>query len=134
MSTTTTTTEATARRSAQRAIAQRVAAMDPDERAAYAARTPIRTIEGKSLSAFNACMVIYQNAGATIVGGFRQWLAAGRCVRKGEHGMAVWVPVRRKAEDGAQVPAGDDPAGFILGTVFDVSQTDPLPTDERDQT
>ncbi len=67
-----------------------------------------------------------------MVGGFRQWKDKGRSVRKGEHGLMIWVPTGKgeKAEDGAPVPAAEagaekeKRAGFIMGTVFDVTQTD----------
>ncbi|MGV1047645.1 MAG: hypothetical protein ACOYD4_03850, partial [Solirubrobacterales bacterium] len=72
------------------------------------------------------------------VGGFRQWLKHGRAVRKGERGAMIWTPTggRRPADPTAAAPAADAPAadgsaepresGFIISTVFDISQTDEL--------
>lgn len=109
-----------------RSLASRIGAMSADERAAMAAKLPtVVTIEGRALSVFNTCLVASQNPSVTVVGGFRQWIAAGRAVRKGEHGLALWVPIGKKDADGE---ASDDKPGFILGTVFDVSQTQEIET------
>ena len=56
----------------------------------------ISTVEAHPLSQTNACLVAFQCPTATIVGGFKQWLKAGRCVRKGEHGLSIWVPATHK--------------------------------------
>ena len=109
------------RRSKMRAIAKTISDLDAAQRASLAARSNIVTIEGRALSVFNQCFAATQNPTATVVGGFRQWLAAGRAVRKGEHGIAIWVPCKRKDADGQEGEA--DETRFILGTVFDVSQT-----------
>lgn len=111
-----------------RALAQRIGAMPEEQRAALAARAGIRTIEGHALSVFNCCMVLSQMP-ASVVGGFQQWRKAGRCVRKGEHGAAIWVPVPvGKAREGAESGDAEGEGGtrFVLGTVFDIAQTDPI--------
>lgn len=123
--------KAAARRANIRAMCKQIAAMNDEQREALAARLPgLITIEGRPLSFHNHCMIAAQLAGASIVGGFRQWLKAGRAVRKGEHGATIWCPTgARKSEettDGAEVNADGDRPGFILGTVFDVSQTDAI--------
>ena len=121
------------RRAAFRKLAGNVSRMSAEQRAEFAARIPaIVTIEGRPLSIFNQCLIASQSPSATIVGGFRQWIKAGRCVRKGEHGLALWVPSVRKAEssDDADGEAGDAETRFIMGTVFDVSQTDELVREE----
>ena len=114
-----------------RALARKIGAMTNDERSALAARLPaITTVEGRALSMFNQCMLAVQCPQATLVGGFRQWINAGRAVRKGEHGAAIWVPMKPRKADGEQTETtedGDKPA-FMLGTVFDVSQTDEIQT------
>lgn len=120
--------QATERRTQMRRLARSVSAMSKDERAQIAARFGVVTIEGRALSPFNACMIWAQNDGATVVDGFRQWLRAGRCVCKGQHGLAIWVPTGRrdKPEDGDGKEPGEDSEQrptFILGTVFDISQT-----------
>jgi len=62
---------------------------------------------------------------------FHDWLKAGRVVRKGERGYAVWVPImygkgapQAATDDGTE----GDPVkkGFTAGYVFDISQTDPV--------
>lgn len=121
-----------ARRAKFRALSKRIAAMPPDERAALAAKMPgLVTVEGRALSPFNCCLVMFQRDGCTIVGGFRQWLKHGRAVKKGEHGAQIWVPTGAKgAGDAAEMPEDSDSGSdcrFISGTVFDVSQTQEIP-------
>ncbi len=57
------------------------------------------------------------------VAGFRTWLTLGRCVRKGEHGLAVLAPVRVKVttDDGSENWAV---RGFKIEHVFAACQTD----------
>mgnify|MGYP001240525330 CR=1 FL=1 len=104
-----------------------VSAMSEDDRAALAARMPIVNTEGHALSAFNNCLLIQQAAGMplTIVGGFRQWLAAGRVVAAGQHGLMIWYPrgKRKAAADSDDTESGA--MSFGTATVFDISQTVP---------
>ena len=125
------TPEQTAARDAKRerfrALVKQVAAM-PDEQRAQLVRQAgaIVTCEGHALSPVNSMLCLMQIPGVSMVGGFRQWLRAGRCVCKGQHGASIWVPVgERKADESAtDAPANDgDKPGFVIGTVFDVSQT-----------
>ena len=106
--------------------------MSAEQRTALAACLPgIATVEGRALSVFNACLIASQNPQSTIVGGFRQWIKAGRAVRKGEHGMCIWVPLRQGADSDAEESGvnGDETSmRFILGTVFDVTQTQEIGT------
>lgn len=62
---------------------------------------------------------------------FNAWLALGRAVRKGEHGVriTVFVPMRVKDkgtanEDGS--PKVKSVRGVRAATVFHISQTDPI--------
>lgn len=118
------------RRESFRALSRQIAAMTPVQRAELAARMPaVVTVAGRALSAFNSALLVHQNPAATMVGGFRQWLAAGRCVRKGERGAAIWVPAGGRAEATAEAaePEGGDSGErqrFIVGYVFDITQTD----------
>lgn len=112
------------RRNTFRALAGKIGRMTADERGALAASLPvIATVEGRTLSVFNQCLVASQCPTATLVGGFQQWIKAGRAVRKGEHGLAIWIPTMRQGKD--EVSGEDETAEthFIMGTVFDVSQT-----------
>lgn len=61
------------------------------------------------------------------VAGFKAWLKLGRCVRRGERGIAILAPVRVKQRDGEGEETGDSRVFFRTAYVFDVSQTDPLP-------
>lgn len=116
-----------ARRERFRALVKQVAAM-PDEQRAQLVRQAgaVVTCEGRALSPTNSMLCLMQIPGVSMVGGFRQWLKAGRCVCKGQHGASIWVPVGGRAVESAtsDTPAGDDDKpGFVVGTVFDVSQT-----------
>lgn len=110
-----------------RDIAKRIAAMSDEERRAMVQQWPT-TIEGHPLSVHNACLIAYQG-GASVVGGFRQWKKAGRFVRKGEHGLTIWIPLGFKKvenQDTGEVTQEGERTGFGLASVFDVSQTEAL--------
>ena len=107
------------------AVAATLRAMSVEEMQAMADKLPvIVTIEGHALSLRNTLMLHMQSAVTpSVVGGFRQWLAAGRCVRKGEKAIYILHPCARKGQ-------GDDEAAdvyFREAAVFDASQTDVLP-------
>ena len=111
------------RREKMKALADHVAALTEDQRLALIQEVGLVTsITGHPMSPKNTCMLALQNAAVSVVGGFRQWLDAGRCVRKGEKALAIWVPVEfKKGED-----TDEKKTGFVIGNVFDVSQTDPI--------
>jgi N-terminal domain of anti-restriction factor ArdC len=119
------------RRERFRGIVQKIAKMSADERLALAASIPaIVTVEGRALSVHNQCLLASQCASATVVGGFRQWKQNGRSVRKGEHGLMIWCPIMPGQSASADTPQPEEIEGkrsdrprFIVGTVFDVSQT-----------
>src|SRR4051794_12080115 len=115
-------------------------------------------VESRSLfhrySLNNTLLIASQRPDATIVAPYGTWKKAGRQVRKGEHGIAIAVPVRVKVRDGESAKSGpvgmsnsstvaqavaarrkllaesaeDGPAKSVLrfktGHVFDVSQTE----------
>lgn len=114
------------RRARFREFVDRLGAMSEEQRQEIVAHLPgLVTPEGHLLSDGNACLVFFQRPTATMVGGFKQWIKNGRCVRKGESGLMIWIPTQRKQKE------DDDPntpkrAGFIVGNVFDISQTDPI--------
>ena len=97
--------KAAERRERFTALAKQVAAMSEDERTALVMKVgAIVTCEGRALSGSQlvpcsdpACRR------ASMVGGFWQWQDKGRRVKKGEHGLMIWIPTARgeKAEDGA---------------------------------
>lgn len=111
------------RKATMRKLATTIRKLSDADRATLAARVQVHTIEGRSLSMCNQCMLALQCPDATLVGGFRQWLAAGRSVRKGEHGASIWIPLGAKDDDG-HVKMGEDDHRFMLVTVFDISQTE----------
>ena len=121
--------KAAERRERFRGIVTQVAAMTDEQRGELVMRCgAVMTCEGRPLSPFNSCLLLTQFPTSSIVGGFLQWKAHGRSVKKGEHGLMIWVPVGRKGEKAdAQDAAETDEkkgSGFIMGTVFDVSQTE----------
>jgi antirestriction factor ArdC-like protein len=118
------------RREKMRKLARNVASMTPDQQSAIFSAHPAVTIEGRALSIFNTCFLVSQFESVSIVGGFNQWRKAGRIVRKGEHGLAIWIPIKR-AEDPekheGEISSADlESPRFTLATVFDVSQTDEI--------
>jgi antirestriction protein ArdC len=82
----------------------------------------------------NAILIWSQKPEATQVAGFHAWRKLGRCVKKGEHGIAILAPMvsRKDREHGVSDRGGDKSDlifGFRVAYVFDVEQTDgePLP-------
>lgn len=118
------------RRQRFKAIVKQVANMSDVERVQLAAKMPaIVNPEGHALSLFNTCLVAKQCETATIVGGFKQWLAHGRAVRKGEHGLMIWFPAKQgaKAEQPTDQEAQEGQSTrFYVASVFDIMQTEPL--------
>ena len=120
------------RRSRFRLLVTQIAAMTDDQRNELAARIPgVVTCDGHALSFHNTCLVASQCPMATMVGGFRQWLKHARVVRRGEHGLMIWVPKRKAVSDPnstdeiSPVCDTDKPdMWFLMGTVFDISQTE----------
>src|SRR3954471_15954290 len=93
-------------------LAKHIAALTDDERAALVARVgAVVTCEGRALSVHNSCLLLTQLPTASMVGGFRQWQVHGRSVRKGEHGLMIWVPTSRKDEAESPAVEGEAVAG-----------------------
>lgn len=100
--------------------------MNAVDRANLAAQMPVVTCDGHALSVANMCLIAMQSPAATVVGGFRQWMKHGRCVKRGEHGLVIRVPAGRKQaapESEAATDTNGESVFFVAGTVFDVSQT-----------
>ena len=110
------------RRRKFRELCGTISKMSDPERLALASKCLAVNVEGHTLSPSNKVLIAYQFDGATIVGGFNQWLKQGRHVKKGESGITIWVPVKNgaKKEEGKE----DAATGFFMGTIFDVSQTE----------
>lgn len=117
------------KRAKMRELAALVSAMPQEKRQAIADQAGIHTIEGRPLSPHNACFLMVQASGVSVVGGFQQWKKAGRTVRKGAKGLAIWIPTGSRDTDGADTAAPE--AGeeknirprFVMGYVFDITQT-----------
>ncbi len=74
----------------------------------------------------NRLLIGMQRPDATRVMGFRPWLRFGRVVQKGEHGIRILGPIRRKRllDDGTYAIGV---VGFAEVSVFDITQTVELP-------
>jgi hypothetical protein len=80
----------------------------------------------------NRYLILTQCPDATYVAGYKAWQRMGRQVRRGEKGIAIFVPRtwRREVEDARSGEIREERGlYFRIGHVFDVSQTegDPLP-------
>jgi len=118
------------RKALMRNLIKQVSQMSETERQAIVARMPVVNTEGRVLSINNVCLIYQQILNLpravgdiTIVGGFKQWLKQGRCVRKGEHGFTIWFPVKPKSENDDENDGDENISKFLFGTVFDISQT-----------
>jgi len=122
--------KAEARKAAFKELCQRLAKMSEAEKAAFIEKCPIiSTCEGRLLSGHNTMLIWAQLETATMVGGFHQWKAQGRAVKKGEHGLALWIPraaTKAEKEANPRLTDSDEPQGFFMGCVFDVSQTEEI--------
>lgn len=126
-----------ARRATFRALWKRVADMPELERIQITNKLGLITCDGHTFSLGNMMLIALQNPQASVLGGFRQWIKHGRAVRKGEHGCMIWVPIGGKKDasvlDAAPAPEAqnaesDHDTRFIIGTVFDITQTDEIET------
>ena len=110
-------------------IRKRLASLSKEDRARLAAQYTIATVEGRALSVYNTCSLYTQAMGGTIptvVAGYRQWLAAGRQVQKGQTGYVIFFPMGSKDKEGNIAEADH----FGLATVFDITQTEPVEVKE----
>lgn len=124
-----------ARRAKFRELVKQVANMNPDQKTQFMGKVgSILTADGGAIGGFTNTMLLYMQFGEpSIVGGFRQWLKHGRAVKKGEHGAMIWVPVGTAKPETVMESAKDtngepDEKRFIIGTVFDISQTQEIET------
>jgi hypothetical protein len=124
------------RRQKFRALVARIAKMTDAERAQIT-QGLATTIDGHVLSFKNQLLIALQLPRATVVGGFRQWIKAGRMVQKGQHGATIWIPTGKKDADGTSEPSdaeAEDAGGprFLTASVFDISQTAPFDAGQDD--
>jgi hypothetical protein len=97
----------------------------------------VRATNGLARYSFhNQLLIAMQRPDATHVAGFRAFLTLNRCVRKGERSIRILAPM--SVPGGADHPPGEPTPDapqrrrmvFRAVSVFDVSQTDPLPGTE----
>jgi len=113
------------RRQALRDLWQKIGEMSEEQRAQFAERVgSVVTCEGHPLSINNTILLAYQADNITVVGGFQQWKKAGRQVTKGQRALGIWIPKHDKQE--GEQEQTDKPSFFIFGSVFDISQTEPI--------
>jgi len=104
----------------------------------------------------NIMLIMLQHPDARQVASFQTWKSMGRFVKKGEHGIEIFVPIfsknhrigaqqrskdiglgdeealnRAAGEERMEENAGKTLVGFKMGSVFDVSQTDGQPLPEH---
>ena len=106
-------------------LRHKLAGLTEAERQAFTDRGIIATVEGRTLSLHNTYMVYIQCNGIipSVVGGYRQWKAAGRQVIKGQHGMSILFPVGQKDQETGDILHADR---FYAATIFDISQTEEI--------
>ena len=80
-----------------------------------------------SYSFYNSILICLQNPMATYVAGFSSWNQMSRLIKKGEHSIKIFAPLKYKltkeGENGADIKDTIILKGFRLVSVFDVSQT-----------
>lgn len=122
-----------ARRKAFGVLWSQVSKMGDTEKAVFVSKFGFVTCDGHQLSLCNQMLIALQCPQATVLGGFRQWLKHGRAVQKGQHGIMIWVPIGTAAttehnkeivpQAGTAQPEDSTGRRFVIGTIFDVSQT-----------
>lgn len=137
----------------QKALADFIGKLTPEDREKILkACKAVVTIEEHPLSPCNTVLCWYQRGGVidangvkrvdlSVVGGVQQWRKAGRRIKKGEKGLAIWIPCTKKegsnkgeAETALAIPSqivdenGETKTRtyFRVAMVFDISQTVPL--------
>lgn len=69
----------------------------------------------------NVCLILGQRPDAVECAGFHDWKKVGRSVSKGAKGIAILVPMAKKAEG-----EGEDALWFTFRYVFDISDTEAI--------
>jgi hypothetical protein len=70
----------------------------------------------------NVCLILGQRPDATECAGFHDWKKVGRTVSKGAKGIAILVPMTKKAE----IEGEQDGIWFTFRYVFDLSDTEEI--------
>jgi len=79
-------------------------------------------------SPWNCLLIAAQHPAATIVNSFERWKRLGRYVRRGQRGLKIFYPIKRTITQ-TDSATGEESrteilAGFGIGNVWDVSQTE----------
>jgi len=107
-------------------IVKKIAQLSQEQRNELALKMPLINPEGHHLSIFNTCLIYHQSNGyvPTVVGGFKQWLKQGRAVKRGEHSFMIWFPrFQDHKEEPTEEEIKEEKVTFLIGHVFDISQT-----------
>lgn len=128
--------EAAQRRRANfRGMVKTLASMKEEQRAELAGRLPgLATCEGHMLSLYNQALIAFQagQTSVTMLGGYNQWRRQGRQVKRGEHGFMIWIPTGLPKESELEPrERNGEKVRFLIGTVFDVSQTEEIQEEGR---
>jgi len=130
--------EAARRRRANfRGLVKTLASMKEEQRAELAGRlSGLATCEGHMLSPYNQALIAFQagQTSVTMLGGYNQWRKQGRQVRRGEHGFMIWIPTGLPKE--SELEPGEQSSAevrFLIGTVFDVSQTEEIKKESEEK-
>lgn len=83
-------------------------------------------------SAKNSMLIYGQCPDASHVAGYKAWQKLKRQVRKGEKGIVILAPCKKKVEDEKTGDKAWKIFGFTTATVFDISQTDGDELEESD--
>ncbi len=88
------------------------------------------SVTGRVLSPGNMMMLVCQGVPRGTVGGFRQWQAIGRSVKRGEHGATILFPIRRNPREAAHEDEEViDRVHFGSVAVFHLAQTEEIEAD-----
>ena len=85
----------------------------------------------REYSPTNQLLILLQRPGASRVAGYRVWQGLGRQVRKGERGITILAPVRRRSSTDSTTGTGvDGGESTVLDSPFPAEQST-APTDEQ---
>ena len=114
-------------------LRRKLANLTDQEQKAIIERQIVLSVQGKAISEKNTILLYVQSdligSAPSVIGGYRQWQAQGRQVKKGEHALSIWAPAKAKKDPNKQpdeisLKDVEDKQSFFLVPVFDISQTE----------
>jgi hypothetical protein len=114
-------------------LMSKISQLSDEQKQILVEKLGITNPEGHILTGRNQALLYFQAEGSplSVVGGFQQWQKYGRVVRRGEHGYLIAVPANnKKVEDSSDA---DDPTFFLWKAVFDISQTEEMTAENKQQ-